>query len=141
AKRRLRDIGEARIAIEKCLENPEKLELAPEDAHRSADVVDAVRWAVMIALAFGLAMLAYTHFTEAPPAAEPVRFQVLAPENATAPKGQAVSLSPDGRHLVFMATDADGVSRLWIRSLDSSNVRSLPGTEGVGGGRSALLVA
>lgn len=39
------------------------------------------------------------------------------------------ALSSDGRQLAFVAK-GDGVSRLWIRTLDSSAARPLPGTEG-----------
>ena len=41
----------------------------------------------------------------------------------------AFAISPDGRHLVFAGSGADGVLRLWVRSLDASNARPLPGTE------------
>src|SRR6185295_14061009 len=38
-------------------------------------------------------------------------------------------LSSDGRHLAFMGLGSDGVARLWIRAMDSLEVRSLPGSE------------
>ena len=40
----------------------------------------------------------------------------------------ALALSPDGRRIVFAAT-SDGQPRLWLRSLDSTDARALPGTE------------
>jgi Tol biopolymer transport system component len=46
-----------------------------------------------------------------------------------APGGGNFALSPDGRQLAFPATGSDGVSRLWIRSLDSLEARPLPGSE------------
>jgi Tol biopolymer transport system component len=48
-----------------------------------------------------------------PPAADPFSF----------------ALSPDGRQMAFVTT-ADGISRLWVRSLDSGNARPFPGSEG-----------
>jgi serine/threonine protein kinase/Tol biopolymer transport system component len=39
-----------------------------------------------------------------------------------------LALSPDGRRIVFAAT-SDGQPRLWLRSLDSTDARPLPGTE------------
>jgi Tol biopolymer transport system component len=39
------------------------------------------------------------------------------------------ALSPDGRHIVFLAT-ANGQSQLWVRSLDGAVLRLLPGTGG-----------
>ena len=41
--------------------------------------------------------------------------------------------SPDGQFLAFAASDPAGRSSLWIRSLDSLQIRQLPGTEGVDG--------
>jgi Tol biopolymer transport system component len=38
-------------------------------------------------------------------------------------------LSPDGRHLAFAGRGPDGTPRLWIRSMDSLEVRPLPGSE------------
>ncbi len=40
------------------------------------------------------------------------------------------SISPDGRHIAFVARSQDGGASLWLRSLDSEAVRELPGTEG-----------
>ena len=42
----------------------------------------------------------------------------------------APALSPDGRRLAFTAPEASGETVLWLRSLDSPALRSLPGTEG-----------
>jgi hypothetical protein len=38
-------------------------------------------------------------------------------------------VSPDGRRVVFSATDPDGRFRLWIRPFDSPMAQALPGTE------------
>ena len=40
------------------------------------------------------------------------------------------ALSPDGRQIVFVATDDDGVSQLWLRSLATTTAQPLAGTEG-----------
>jgi len=39
------------------------------------------------------------------------------------------ALSPDGRRLVFVATDKSGRSMLWLRLIDSSSATALAGTE------------
>src|SRR5450755_427430 len=44
--------------------------------------------------------------------------------------GGEPSLSPDGRVLVFCASDESGKTILWIRPLNSLAARPLPGTEG-----------
>ena len=39
-------------------------------------------------------------------------------------------ISPDGRHLAFKATDVDGLGKIWVRSMNSSEAFPLNGTEG-----------
>ena len=73
------------------------------------------------------------------PLADPpvMRFSIAAPEGATLnfmsdqseEVGGAPALSPDGRWLVFVATDSSSKSLLWLRELDSTVVRPLTGTE------------
>lgn len=40
------------------------------------------------------------------------------------------ALSPDGRQIAFVASDNDGVSKLWLRSLSTTTAQPLAGTEG-----------
>jgi len=83
-------------------------------------------------LAISLARLASIS-TRAP--ADPVVFSVYPPPGGTfRSQGASVStaklaLSPDGRHLVFLAAGPDGVARLWVRPLDAVEARPLVGTE------------
>jgi Tol biopolymer transport system component/tRNA A-37 threonylcarbamoyl transferase component Bud32 len=63
-----------------------------------------------------------------------IRFQVAVPpdlSNLGEPLlGAAnVALSPDGRTIAFLADDATGVRRVYLRTLDDPTPRSLPGTE------------
>ena len=41
-------------------------------------------------------------------------------------------LSPDGRHLAFVGRGANGIGPIWVRAMDSLEVRPLPGSETVG---------
>ena len=46
------------------------------------------------------------------------------------PMDPFTAVSPDGRHIAFtVRTKGDDAGRLWVRSLDSSEARVLPGTE------------
>jgi len=113
AKNRLRDIGEARVAIEAALAGETPVEGAPArgGGHRWW-----LGWSVAAVLAVVSAPLAFLHFQEKPPApAAPVRFQISAPENT-----RSVNLSPDGRKLAFIAG-----GRLWVHSLESGESRDL----------------
>ena len=41
-----------------------------------------------------------------------------------------LAISPDGRHVAFVAADSQGRSNLWVRTLDDPQSRPLAGTEG-----------
>ncbi|MBK6798950.1 MAG: PD40 domain-containing protein [Acidobacteria bacterium] len=55
-----------------------------------------------------------------------MKFEINPPENVSF---DVFSLSPDGRWLAFIGTRGSKTN-LWVRALDSSNVRELPQTEG-----------
>ena len=57
----------------------------------------------------------------------PIRFQIPPTVEFGGPGN--FGLSPDGRQLAFVGRGPDGVMRLWIRTMDSLEVRSLPGSE------------
>ena len=40
-----------------------------------------------------------------------------------------MGLSPDGRQLAFLGTGSDGIVRLWIRAMDSLDIRPVAGSE------------
>jgi eukaryotic-like serine/threonine-protein kinase len=120
-KNRLRDIGEARIAIDAALAGePPLIASATDQRPRHA----WLPWGVAAALAAGLATVAFLHFRESPVLRASVRFQIPAPENVAL---EAVfSLSPDSRKLAFKAA-----GRLWVHSLESGESRDLTAAEGV----------
>jgi eukaryotic-like serine/threonine-protein kinase len=89
-----------------------------------------VAWGVSAVLFVGgaVATTAYLRQSQEPPAL--MRFSVLPPEQATfKPIDGPVTLSPDGRHMVFGASDAAGAVFLWVQSLDSTEARKLEGTQ------------
>jgi serine/threonine protein kinase len=121
-KQRLQAIGDARIV----LENPpaaEQAAVAPKATARSRFAVPALLWAVAATLAAGA--LATVHYREQPQERpKPVRFQ-LSPENVTIGSSLRFALSPDGTKLAYYAVGNDGVTRLWIRSMDTLESRPL----------------
>jgi eukaryotic-like serine/threonine-protein kinase len=84
-------------------------------------------WGTAALLLATLAPVAYRHLSERPPTPSPMRFQIPPIVELAVPGN--FSLSPDGRHLVFVGRGSDGVTRLWIRAMDSLEVRPLPGSE------------
>jgi serine/threonine protein kinase len=82
---------------------------------------------VLFVVALGLA--SYVLLRSKPAnAVETLRFQIPASEKSAF--NIYLALSPDGRKLAYVADGADGQSRLWIRSMDAVESRSLAGTEG-----------
>jgi serine/threonine protein kinase len=86
-------------------------------------------WLLAGALAITVAALAFVHFREVPPAVHSVQFVVDPPPNLyfTNQYG-GFAPSPDGRYVVFTVR-ADAGPQLWLRPLDSTTSRPLPGTD------------
>jgi eukaryotic-like serine/threonine-protein kinase len=60
----------------------------------------------------------------------PVSFVVLPPEGTTlSPSASLLAVSPNGRHLAFLALSANGRRTLWVRPLESLAARELSGTD------------
>jgi eukaryotic-like serine/threonine-protein kinase len=63
---------------------------------------------------------------------EPIRLTIAPPPETTFYNGDygiPFAVSPDGRQIAFVASRANGVRDLWIRSLDAIAARAIPGTE------------
>jgi eukaryotic-like serine/threonine-protein kinase len=73
-------------------------------------------------------ILALRHLREAAPPADPVRFAIAPPANTPLSIGAPLTISPDGRHVVFGAS-SKGQPALWVRPLGEMAARQLPGTE------------
>jgi Tol biopolymer transport system component len=127
-KNRLRDIGEARVAIQSYLANPVRAPEAIVQKRQSWRLAIAASIAA-VALLAGFGILAFVHFRERPATNDVVRFQFSAPEKAT--YLEHLAMSPDGKHLLFSALGGDGVARLWVHSFDSLDSHPRAGTEGV----------
>jgi serine/threonine protein kinase/Tol biopolymer transport system component len=117
-RRRLRDIGDAMPLLETAAEA--RMQAAP-----------ASRWPVWTASAIAamslaaFAVVSYVHFRESPPVRATMRLQMSLPEDVSFTQSGVFALSPDGRTVAFAAYGSDGVSRVWIRSLDSVDARPL----------------
>ncbi len=135
ARRRLRDIGDARIEIEDV-----QAVRASSSAMRAAAaqagpraLVGWARVAAAVVITAAVTLLAPRLFHHAAPPAT-MRFEVMQPDGAfLSPDAALTRVSPDGRTLAFMAFDSSGVSGIWIRSLDNTKARRLAGTERVYG--------
>jgi eukaryotic-like serine/threonine-protein kinase len=123
ARRRLRDIGEARIAIEESLNRPEK---EPETIPAAVPPGRAIMpWALAVVSVAALAALAWVHFRGEPAALPVLNSSLPLPANA---QPGSFALSPDGKWLVIQLITENGI-QLWLRSLASPDFQRLPGTE------------
>jgi hypothetical protein len=139
---RLPDIGVARFELQEVLAGTsietEALWRELEEVNRTARRGCArERWAfVAVALTLtGLsAFLVREHLSEIPEPQSPTHFVLDTPEDLTFWVWGPVAVSPDGRHVAFIGTSSAGNRQLWLRPLDSTEARPLPGTEGALGG-------
>jgi Tol biopolymer transport system component len=126
-RQRLRDIGEARIALETLNDQP------AETARLTR------RWLVTAGVLIIVAVAAWGWWMATRPSAPPralMRASInLDPGAVLANAGfqNVLAISPDGRRLVFTARRTDGILQLAARMLDQSGVTLLPGTEGAQG--------
>ena len=122
ARQRLRDIGEARIAIEEALRQPEnQAAVAPAaPAPRPA----ALPWAVAAVSVAALAVLAWLHFRATLPDRPVWNVSLPLPANT---RSSSFALSPDGKRLAVQLFGKSGV-QIWIRSLASTQFQLLAGT-------------
>jgi Tol biopolymer transport system component len=131
---RLHDIADARIELDDVIRTggaPADEDLVqPLLARRRGWLLPAALGAALGALAVGTALLLSR--PDAPPV-EQVRFDVAPPDDhslrSTGESAAPVTVSPDGRRLVYGMVEPDGRNRLWLRSLDSLAPRPLAGTE------------
>src|SRR5262249_28278708 len=119
------DIRDVRLALEGAFETaaPQPAPPIPSSAPPTR-LAWSAPFAVVLIAAVALSIPALRHLRETPP--PETRLDIV-----TSATGQPASfaLSPDGQQIVFVASD-DKASRLWLRSLSTTTVQPLAGTEG-----------
>lgn len=121
AKRRVRDIGAVRLAMEGAFET---------EAARTA--IDGTRpwhralpWLLVAALAVAAGLILWST-TRAPASAGVSRTSIVLPQThvRTNTGRRGIAVSPDGTHLAYVAND-----QLYLRALDELEPKPLAGTE------------
>jgi len=115
-QQRLQHIGDARLDIEDAQQTPPSDARARSVAHRERLV-----WITAVLVAAVVGVVGWRS-ADAP---EPPEMRV----DINAFDLQTFTLSPDGRKIAYTADDQTG-RHLWIRFLDDTSPRRLPGTEG-----------
>lgn len=129
-RRRLRDIGEARLIFE----NPQTADVASAaapPARRPTWILPALGAAVVIGALIGSALLAAIGTPKSGGSRDITRFDLRPPDNASLNVvfRPAVSISADGSAIAFTAI-TEGVSRIYIRSRVDVDGRVVPGSDG-----------
>ena len=129
---RLRDIGEARVALERPLAD---LALAAAVAPRRAPIVRAIPWLVS-ALAIALAVASALRGTGSGAgsgARDVVHLEVGFPPGVEPVTGRqgGIAIAPDGK-AIAMVGFTNGQRRLFVRRLDEPEAADLSGTSGSG---------
>jgi Tol biopolymer transport system component len=127
-RHRYHSIADVRIEIEDALGDPLGV-TAPavaESTARGRGFRNAFAVTALAAVALAIPALDHLRETPAPPPPES-RVDIVTPAAAD-PSSFAVA--PDGRAVAFAAIDADGQTRLFLRSLASTSAEPLAGTEG-----------
>jgi eukaryotic-like serine/threonine-protein kinase len=134
-RQRLQAIGDARIAIDETLSGAAAEADAAVSAGRQPEAKSktplrrALPWALGAIAVFFTDYAAWLALKPAPQQ-DVIRFAVAPTENMLLPYGGEMSLSPDGRSLVFLGAAPSAPGTLWVRPLDSLTAHQLPGTEG-----------
>ena len=111
-----------------------KLLLDDDAVEAPLPAASRARWlwpSVAAVLLLAAAALGVTLLRQTPPAAPEIRSQIPQPEGLTFNPGTQAAISPDGQWLAFAALGPDNISRMYIRSIDSLEVRPLQGSEGI----------
>ena len=124
-RKRLRDIADAWELLDTD-------EAAPPVAAASRGRSTLVPWLAAATLLLALAALAFVHVRETPTELQSVQFSLEAPAETTFQNQfGGYAPSPDGRYVVFTALPrGSGTVSLWLRPMESTTSRTLPGTEG-----------
>ncbi len=125
-RKRLRDIGEARIAIDEALSHGDRVDAV---VTRPGTMPWTVAGAALVVIAALLIQLAPWRRSSVPDRPL-IRLESSLGPSALGPDVSSIAISPDGTRLVYSIRGADGKLLLASRLLDSGVITPLPGTEG-----------
>ena len=136
---RLRDIGEARVTLNRMISgapDPSAV-VAPARLDARPGTRVALPWVIAALALVGAGAVALRHARETPPPADAIQFTIAAPENTSfggLPGGGTgvatqLAVSPDGRYVVFVARGQNEF-QLWLRPIAGLESTPLRGTDG-----------
>jgi serine/threonine protein kinase len=120
---RLRDIGEARIAIQRCQSEPAAI--VPASPTQPTPRRPTIWIAAAAILGVIAAALGYVHFTQKPPQRPPMRLFLHVPLGVLS---QSPEISPDGTKVSFIGRTSEGTA-IYVRNLSAADATVIHGTE------------
>ncbi|MGH9704613.1 MAG: protein kinase domain-containing protein, partial [Candidatus Acidiferrales bacterium] len=133
-KQRLQSMGDARIAIEEILAGEETPEILKPSIFKRFGISERIAWLLFLALSLvDIGFAVWGQLRRSPQEGLPVLAYIPPPPGtsfrAFGFSAGPVAVSPDGARLAFSATDQNGVTKLWIRPLGSSESAAVSGTD------------
>jgi Tol biopolymer transport system component/tRNA A-37 threonylcarbamoyl transferase component Bud32 len=128
SQQRLQHIGDARLFLDESL-LPHALTAAESNAAIPASYGKLSIASFVAGLAIALIAAALYIRSSVSPAPGPMQFEFALPDYAA-----AVSVSPDGQHVAYIAQPPDDNRAIWIRSVGSEKAQKLAGTDKVSAG-------
>jgi eukaryotic-like serine/threonine-protein kinase len=128
---RMQAAGDARIEIQEALTAPAPAEPVAAQRKNREHLIWSVAAVLLVA---ALTLGAFAYFRRGSEDVRTMRFFVYPPDTwrlaGTEIPGVPLAVSPDGRRLAFVATNATGKSLLWVRAMDALSAQALTGTDG-----------
>jgi serine/threonine-protein kinase len=121
-RQRMRDIGEARLALDQIASSHAPVALLPPAPKRVRR--EALPWAVAAVSTVAAIAMALRATNVASPGLPPLTYTISTSPEPLERTALPV-IAPDGRHLAFVRNGA-----LWVRALDKLEARQLTGTDG-----------
>jgi serine/threonine-protein kinase len=129
-RRRLRDIGEARVALER---GPiDEVPAAVAAALPLPPWKQPAAWTALAVVAVAAAALGAGAWARlaGPPAGAVTRLSIALPAGQVLAGAGGPAITRDGRTIAYVARDAAGMSRLYLRALDRFEPTTVPESEG-----------
>jgi len=128
--KRLRSIGDMRLLLDGDAESEES---RPRQPVKAPSRLAALGAALAVVVAVAAAIAWWASWRAPSPELDAIQFSVSPPEDWVMRNlYSAVSVSPDGRNIVYTAINKEGESSLWLRPLDGIEARRLQGTASAG---------
>ena len=133
-KQRFQAMGDVRIAVEESMAGAGAAEKSKPSIFQRFGISEGIAWLLFLTLSvFDIGFLIWSELHKTVQEGLPVLAYIPPPAGTSFRSfgfsAGPVVVSPDGSRLAFSATDLNGVTKLWVRPLGSSESSPIAGTE------------